>query len=60
MGLLDAMREWLADCAWADIDDPAEFDGMPDWQVIRGVARWFDGGLTGFVREYMRSMGVMS
>ncbi len=36
MGLIEAMREWLADCAWADIDDPAEFDEMPDWMVIRG------------------------
>lgn len=55
--MIQAMRDWLSDCDWLDADE-CDFASMPDWQVIRGVARWFDGGLTGFVRSYRAYRGV--
>lgn len=48
--MLKAMRDWLADCDWADEPD---FDAMPDWRIIAAVARCYDGGLLAFVRSMM-------
>lgn len=46
--LIAEMRGWVADCVWADVDDVAE---LSDVQVIRGVARWYVGGVGGFVSD---------
>lgn len=44
-----AMRSWLADCSWADVDS-AQIQAMPDVQILRAVDRHWDGGLTDFLR----------
>lgn len=45
-----AMREWLAECTWADLetDDIAE---LSDADVIAGVRRHYVGGVEQFLRD---------
>jgi len=40
------MRNWALDCEWLDSDDISD---MTPAQIIRGVNRHFDGGLTAFL-----------
>lgn len=40
------MREWVSDCTWADDCETEEFS---DLEIIRGVNRYFDGGLEAFL-----------
>ena len=40
------MREWVGDCHWSDDCDTEDFS---DVQIIRGVNRFFDGGLEAFL-----------
>ena len=44
---LAAMREWIADCYWPDLDDAAELSPA---EIIRGVRRHFDGGMAAFMK----------
>lgn len=44
---LQEARGWIADCAWADLD-PEDIDDLTDEQVLRGIARNYDGGIAGF------------
>lgn len=48
---LQAMRDWVADCVWADLDDEQDVAELSDSQVLAGVSRHYDGGLAGFVRD---------
>lgn len=41
-----AMREWASDCEWIDVDS---LDEYTDAQILRGVAKHFDGGVAGFL-----------
>lgn len=45
---IKAMREWVADCCWADLD-PEEIAELTDDQIIEGVRLHYDGGLEAFV-----------
>lgn len=45
------MREWVKDCVWADIGDDADVDDLTDAQILKGVARFYDGGIDAFVRD---------
>jgi hypothetical protein len=49
---IDAMRDWIADCQWGEGEDDGWIDDLSDQQVIRGVARHYDGGTDGFRRDY--------
>jgi len=40
------MREWVDDCHWSD---DCETEDFSDAQIIRGVNRFFDGGLEAFL-----------
>lgn len=46
--VLAAMREWIADCVWPDLE-PGEVEALSAAQVIGGVRRHFDGGLDAFM-----------
>ena len=39
-------RDWIADCEWAD-----DTSGLTDAQVLRGIARHYDGGWAGFIAD---------
>lgn len=43
-----AMREWITDCQWADLDadDIAELSPL---QVLKGIERNVEGGLAEFM-----------
>lgn len=45
--LLEA-RAWLAELVFADMD-PEEFETISDQKIERGIARHFDGGISGFI-----------
>lgn len=51
------MREWLADCEWPDMDEEA-IGELEDHEIISAVSRHYDGGLTEFVRDTMRTRGL--
>jgi hypothetical protein len=42
------MRDWIADCWWPDLDS-SEIDELSDEDVIAGVVRHFDGGVSAFL-----------
>jgi hypothetical protein len=39
------MREWVLDCA-VNYDDAEDRESAPDWQIVKYVARNYDGGLS--------------
>jgi hypothetical protein len=45
---LTAMRAWAADCEWIDAAALAEYT---DAQIVRGIARHYDGGLEQFLAD---------
>lgn len=47
---IHAMREWLAECSWRDIE-PCEVDDLTTAEVIAGVRRHYSGGLRQFLRD---------
>lgn len=44
--LVDAAREWAADCEWAD-----DIDGLSDAEILRGVHRHYAGGIFQLARD---------
>jgi hypothetical protein len=46
--IIKQMRDWLADCTWADLE-PEDVDGLSEAQVIAGVKAHFDGGIEEFL-----------
>lgn len=47
--LVAAMREWLADCEWAEQPDNEFIDDLTDAQIVAAVGRHFDGGVPAFL-----------
>lgn len=45
-----AMREWLSECTWSDLD-PADVDDLTDDEVIAGVRRHYHGGIIAFLED---------
>jgi len=45
---IQAMREWISDCQWADIDEDTE---LTEWEILRGVALNYEGGLAAFISD---------
>ena len=44
-----AARSWVLDCSWKE--DPEEIEEMPDAEILRGIARHYDGGMAQFTRD---------
>ena len=47
---VDAMREWLSECTWADIDTDDVAD-LTASEVVSGVRRHYEGGVQAFLRD---------
>ena len=47
--VIAAMREWLMDIEWADVDE-YEIQGMPDAVIVRAVENHYEGGRAAFMR----------
>lgn len=45
-----AMRDWLSDCEWADME-PEDFDTLDPETLARGVNGAYDGGLRAFYAD---------
>lgn len=43
-----AMREWISDCRWPDLDSE-DIEELTPNQVLAGIARNVDGGLSEFM-----------
>lgn len=48
--ILNEMRGWVSDCVWGDLE-PEEIDELTDDQIMRGVARRYDGGIAQFIAD---------
>ncbi len=46
-----AMRDWVKDCIWGDVEDASDVDLLSDSQIVRGVGRHYDGGVKQFVND---------
>lgn len=45
-----AMREWISDCQWGDLD-PEDIADLSELEVLVGVHRSYDGGLPAFMSD---------
>lgn len=48
--ILNEMRGWVSDCVWSDLDSD-EIADLSDEQIMRGVARKYDGGIAQFIAD---------
>lgn len=49
--LIKQMREWVADCQWADVQEPEDLNYFDDIQILRGVEKFYDGGIKQFILD---------
>lgn len=47
---ITAMRAWIAECSWSDLDSE-DIDYLPDSIVVWGVDHHYDGGIEAFLRD---------
>jgi len=47
---IKAMRDWVADCVWADADED-DIAEMSDAEIIRGVRKHYCGGIAQFIED---------
>ncbi len=43
------MRQWIEDCGFEDVKDEVNLDWITDSEVVHGVQRTYDGGVSGFL-----------
>jgi len=48
--LVAEARQWILDCEWADVDGDSVAE-LSAREVLRGVARHYEGGLAQFVQD---------
>jgi hypothetical protein len=46
---VQAARDWVLDCSWKE--NPEDILEMSDTEILRGVERHYDGGLSQFARD---------
>jgi hypothetical protein len=49
--VIKAMRDWVKDCQWGDVQDESDVDDMSNTQIIKGVERYYEGGVKAFLRD---------
>ena len=49
--LMKAMRDWVKDCQWGDVQDETDVDEFSDVQIIRGVQKFYEGGVRQFIAD---------
>ena len=52
--LIKAMREWVKDCQWGEQYEDSDVDELPDIVILRGVEKYYDGG----IRQFMADAGL--
>ena len=48
------MREWVKDCQWGEQYEDSDVDELPDIVILRGVEKYYDGG----IRQFMADAGL--
>lgn len=48
--VIQAMREWVRDCEWGDVDED-DIEDLDDLTIVRGVDRHYEGGILGFIQD---------
>jgi hypothetical protein len=48
MNMVEQMRDWVADCMWANLEDEEAVADLSNLAIIRGVRRHYMGGLDQF------------
>jgi hypothetical protein len=48
---MDLAREWVKDCAWADVEEDEDVDDMSNEEIVDGIERHYDGGWDQFVAD---------
>lgn len=51
---IQSMCDWVSECVWADLEDEDDIDYIPDELIIRGVNRYYCGGLVQFIKDRER------
>jgi len=46
---IKAMRDWVADCVWSDLD-PEDVASLTDAEIVAGVRKHYVGGVDAFLR----------
>lgn len=50
--LIHEARNWIADCQWGESDeDPDFYKDLTPFQVMRGINKFYDGGITQFIKD---------
>lgn len=49
--MIAEMRNWIADCEWADIDYDEIMHDTCDADIIKGIKRHYDGGVEQFITD---------
>lgn len=52
---VEAMRSWVEDCPWQDVDDPA---ALMDGEIVAGVERNYEGGVRQFLLDHHEGTGA--
>jgi hypothetical protein len=47
---LNAMKDWLSQCIWSDIDSE-EISDMPVSEIIGAIKRHYAGGVAQFLKD---------
>lgn len=49
---IQAGKEWLKECVWAESDDNSFIDELSDDQIIKAIKRHFGGGVEAFLATF--------
>lgn len=48
---IEAMKEWILDCVWEDIENEDDIHIMSDEQILAGIERNYSGGVAQFLAD---------
>ena len=55
--IVEDARDWLADCAWGDMEAD-DFAALGTYGIVRGVDRFYEGGWAAFARGCERNVST--
>jgi hypothetical protein len=56
--LIEAMRLWISDCSWPDLD-PDDIPHLLPEEVVAGVRRHYQGGVAQFAADFLNETRVL-
>ena len=49
--IINQMRDWVKDCQWGDVADESDVDDFSNEQIVKGVQKYYDGGVKAFLKD---------